>query len=43
MAGDPGLITPVGHREPAPRRIRGLLGDRVGPDRPRTPFSPEEK
>jgi uncharacterized protein (DUF427 family) len=29
MAGYPGLITPVGHREPVPRRIRGMLGDRV--------------
>ncbi|GAA3960612.1 DUF427 domain-containing protein [Actinoplanes auranticolor] len=27
--GYPGLITPVGHREPVPRRIRGVLGGRV--------------
>jgi uncharacterized protein (DUF849 family) len=29
MAAYPGLITPIGHREPVPRRIRGMLGDRV--------------
>jgi uncharacterized protein (DUF427 family) len=29
MTGYPGLITPVGHLEPVPRRVRGMLGGRV--------------
>jgi uncharacterized protein (DUF427 family) len=29
MADYPGMITPVGHTEPVPRRVRGMLDDRV--------------